>query len=423
MSIYNEDELIAPTWINEKFLETVLRSSENEKYIKIKEFTLNPACVKGDHYASVMFRCHVIYTTDNNSHDFKQKSLIIKTLPEEEGMKREMLMSTKLFLTEIEMYKTTLPKIEKILNEYGEPTKLSADLIYYSLEPHKVIVLEDLCESDYNTIRCRYLSESEVKAVYRKLAKLHAVSYMLGLSGEHEYVTKYQDGLFSSTAIMSNDVIAKGSIKFMETLSNYPEFKVFLDKITIMQPDIISKCKNLYRSYEINNDPQDIYVLNYGDFHMKNLMFKFNKENQLEDLIMVDYQISCYAPSTIDLIYSQYMLLSPELRLRRQEFMLYYFEEFLRILKKIQFKGMMPHYSDFQIAALKYRHFSIFLFSTFLPIVLNFMVSSASDLKDYDAAKLMENPKMMMETIYKNPDFINEIRRFMPVLLREGYLD
>lgn len=73
-----------------------------------------------------MFRCKVNYVV-GESNDAQQKSFIIKTLPLEEGMKREMLMTAKLFETEIDMYSNTLPKIEKILAEYGEATKLSAE--------------------------------------------------------------------------------------------------------------------------------------------------------------------------------------------------------------------------------------------------------------------------------------------------------
>lgn len=71
-----------------------------------------------------MFRCKVSYSCNGSS---KQKSLILKTLPVEDGPKREMLKESKLFETEIGMYTEALPKIQKILAECGEPTKLSAE--------------------------------------------------------------------------------------------------------------------------------------------------------------------------------------------------------------------------------------------------------------------------------------------------------
>lgn len=82
--------------------------------------------MKGDHYASIMFRCKVSYNC-NNTKEIKEKSLILKTLPTEDGPKRDMLKESSLFETEISMYTEALPKIEKILTECGEPTKLAAE--------------------------------------------------------------------------------------------------------------------------------------------------------------------------------------------------------------------------------------------------------------------------------------------------------
>ncbi|XP_023293690.2 uncharacterized protein LOC111676912 [Lucilia cuprina] len=426
MSIYNDDELVAPSWINKEFLQKVLSEYEHDEDIEIVEFDMSPASLKGDHYASIMFRCKVTYRFCKTSSVMK-RSMIIKTLPVEESIKREMLMQSRIFETEIDMYSRTLPRIEKILADCGEPTRLAAEIIYHSLEPHKVIILEDLCEAGYDTVRGRYLNEDEIKAVYRKIAKLHAVSYMLGHSEDvrdREEVTKYQDGIFSTSMVMENDLMANGIKFFLDMLSKHEEFKVYYEKVKAMLPKLAKTCKDLYKAYTNNNSPDngDIFVLNHGDFHMKNLMFKFSKKNHMEDIIMVDYQISCYAPSNIDIIYSQYMMLSLELRLKRHELSQYYFEEFLKILKKIGYSGEMPLYSNFQISGLKYRHFAIFLLSTFLPMVVGLLGKSMDELKDTDTKEIFENPNAM-SMVYHTPDFINEIRQFMPILLSEGYLD
>lgn len=233
-------------------------------------------------------------------------------------------------------------------------------MIYYSLKPHKVIILEDLCEAGYDTVRGRYLNEDEIKAVYSKLAKLHAVSYMLGQSEHHDCVAKYQEGILSNSLALQSPLLANGVRHLIEMLSCHEDLDVYYEKLKIMEKDIFAKSKEIYRAYSLNRSMtgSDIFVLNHGDFHMKNLMFKFSKKGQMEDLIMVDYQISCFAPSNIDLMYSQFMMLSPELRLRRNELAQYYFSEFTKCLQKLQFQGNMPKYSSFQMSALKYRHFS-----------------------------------------------------------------
>ncbi|XP_023293691.2 uncharacterized protein LOC111676913 [Lucilia cuprina] len=421
MSIYNKDELVPPSWIDQVFFEKVLKQYENNNDIRITNIAISPASMKGDHYASIMFRCKVTYCRDN-SGNVKEKSLILKTLPIEDGPKRDMLKESNLFETEINMYTEALPKIEKILADCGEPTKLAAEIIYYSLKPHKVIIFEDLCEHGYDALRNRYLEEDEIKMIYRKIAKLHGVSYMLGRTAEHECVTKYEEGIFCNSTIMAMDIMSRGIKNFIDLLRQHKEFEIYLEKINEMEPEINQNCKDLYNAYKLKKNPNDIFVLNHGDFHMKNLMFKFNDKKQIEDVIMVDYQISCYAPSNIDLTYSQYMLLSPELRLRRNEIMHYYFEEFLSVLKKIKFQGTLPRYSDFQISSLKYRHFSVYLLVTIFPYVRAILVQSPDQLKDVETAQFVENPEMAA-TVYQDPEFIDELRRLLPRLLIDGYLD
>ncbi|KAM7360985.1 uncharacterized protein ACRADG_009021 isoform 2-T2 [Cochliomyia hominivorax] len=368
-----------------------------------------------------MFRLKVSYTSDRSS-ETKEKSLILKTLPDEEGFKRDLLKESKLFETEISMYSEALPNIEKILTDCGEPTKLAAEIIYHSLEPHKLLIFEDLCEIGYSTMRERYLSEDEIKVIYRKIAKLHAVSYILGHSEDHEIVTKYDKGIFCNSTIMAMDMMTQGLGNFIKMLENHKEFEIYLDKIKVMQEDINENCKKLYDAYKLDKCESDIFVLNHGDFHMKNMMFKLNTSNEVEDVIMVDYQISCYAPSIIDMIYSQYMLLSPELRLRKNDLMYFYFEEFIRILKKLNYEGDLPKYSDFQITNLKYRHFSIFLLATFLPLVRGILVLTPDQLKDVDTTKFVESPEMAAAA-YQNPELIEEMRILLPKLLTDGYLD
>ncbi|TMW48119.1 hypothetical protein DOY81_006792 [Sarcophaga bullata] len=423
MSIYNEDELVPPTWINQEFLQKVLKEYENNETVQIDELIVTPASVKGDHYGSIMFRSKVAYTLEDTKEN-KIKSLIIKTLPEEECFKRELLNESGVFETEISMFSETLPLIEKILNNCGEPTKLAAEVIYTALEPHKLIIFEDLCQTGFDVVRGRQLTVDEMKMVYKKIAKMHAVTYMLGLSEEHEKVTKYQQGLFSNSTILTMDLIRNGIGYFIKFLEEHEELAAYLEKVKQMEPVMLNACCDLYNAFKLNQGQEDIFVLNHGDFHMKNLMFRFSaaENGQTDDVIFVDYQMSCYAPSSIDLIYTQYQMLSPDLRLQRHEFMLYYFEEFIRVLKKIGFQGKLPKYSDFQIALLRRRHLALFLLSTFLPMFGNLMSSNVDDLKDIDVKQIMENTDVMALS-YNHPNYLKDMRRFLPILLKEGYLD
>uniref|UniRef100_A0A1B0GED7 CHK kinase-like domain-containing protein n=1 Tax=Glossina morsitans morsitans TaxID=37546 RepID=A0A1B0GED7_GLOMM len=415
MSVYNFDELQAPDW-----------QYENTKDIELVHYSIGPASFRGDHYASIMFRCKVVYKLIVNQLT-KRKSMILKTVPPEDCAKRELLMASNLFETEISMYTKALPKIKEILGVYGDSSKLYADLIYFALKPHKIIIIEDLCDSGYEVIRGRLLTEDEIKMVYAKIAKFHAISYMLAKHEGDEnaaIITAYQDGIFSSSWATSHPMIANGIQHFKTMLAHYKEFYVYLDKVKVMEPTMFAECKNLYRAFKIKqHETNDIFVLNHGDFHPKNLMFKFNKEsNQLEDVIMVDYQASCFAPSTVDMIYSQYMMLGGELLMKRHVFMQYYFEEFVKNLQTINYRGDMPKYSDLQISSLKYRHFTLFMLSTFLPIFEAAMHKSLEYMKNLEVSDIMEAPEKLVDNYYET-NFVEILRKLLPQLLREGYLD
>ncbi|XP_065354376.1 uncharacterized protein LOC135948850 [Calliphora vicina] len=422
MSIYNEDELVPPSWINEEFIQKVLNQYEKTQHVKLTNLDLSPATLKGDHYGSIMFRCKVSYGLDK-SPEIKKRSFIIKNMPEEECSKRDLLGDSGVFETEISMYSETLPKIEKYFAEIRQPTKMGAQLIYHALEPHKVVIMEDLCEAGYDTIRGRYLTEDEMKMVYLKIAKFHAATYLMGQSEEPEIVTKYNAGFFCNSTITNLDFVRNGIWNFIEMLSAHEEFAGYLEKVKLMQPHMMKGCMDLYNAHKLNKGQGDIFVLNHGDFHMKNLMFKFNEETgKMEDVIFVDFQMNCYAPSSVDTIYSQFTMMSPDLRLKRNEFMQYYFTEFLGVLKNLNFEGELPRYSDFQIAGYRYKYFALFLMSTFVPMFGAMMTAKIEDLKDFDSSTFLEDVDMMALS-YKAPSFIDDMRNFLPIMLRDGYLD
>lgn len=170
---FNEDELEAPSWLNAQFLGGILAAYENCTELKVTDLKISPATAQGDHYASVMFRATAEYSTCNGKFS---KPLIIKTMPEQEGHKKDMLAESHLFETEIGMYCQVLPEFERILVETGDMTKLFAPCLYHSLEPRQVMIFEDLVPLGYSVVRDRSVSLEELKAVFSKLAKWHAVS-------------------------------------------------------------------------------------------------------------------------------------------------------------------------------------------------------------------------------------------------------
>lgn len=170
---FNADELIPPEWLNSQFIAEVLSGHEKAPELKVIDLILCPSCAKGDHYASIMYRAKVKYSTQKGEF---AKSLIIKTMPEEEGPKKDMLADSPVFITEIDMYTKVLPECERILREVKDDSRLYVDCIYHSLSPKQVIILDDLVEMGYAVVRDRWLVQEEICSAYAKLAKIQAIS-------------------------------------------------------------------------------------------------------------------------------------------------------------------------------------------------------------------------------------------------------
>jgi len=173
---FNADELEAPVWLNAQFFAEVLSRHEKAPELKVIEVKMSPASAKGDHYASIMFRGNITYTISKGKFS---KSLIIKTMPEEDGHKKEMLGDSNVFETEIGMYTKVLPKFEEILRKAGDDTKLYVPCLYHSLKPRQVMIFEDLVPQGYSVIRDRELTKEEMQIALTKLAKWQAVSFHL----------------------------------------------------------------------------------------------------------------------------------------------------------------------------------------------------------------------------------------------------
>lgn len=127
---FNADELQTPEWMNTDFFLKVLKNCEQKtSKIEIVNVSISPASMKGDHYASVIFRALLEFQVNGVR---KTKSVILKTMPESDGHKKEMLGKTDIFEKEINMYTKVLPRFEKILRDSGDNTVLKVPLVFHN---------------------------------------------------------------------------------------------------------------------------------------------------------------------------------------------------------------------------------------------------------------------------------------------------
>lgn len=120
MAEFNADELTWPDWLDQNFFTKVLRSYKNDQTIELSSFEIAPGTAKGDHFASVMYKIKVIFSSKKYQTGDEVINLIMKLLPTGEGFKAQMLKDSPLFKSEIKMYTSVIPEMERILSQNGD---------------------------------------------------------------------------------------------------------------------------------------------------------------------------------------------------------------------------------------------------------------------------------------------------------------
>ncbi|XP_068158052.1 uncharacterized protein [Drosophila tropicalis] len=411
---FNADELEAPKWLNAQFIAKVLSKYENEPQLEVLDLKISPASAKGDHYASVMFRTSVEYKTGKGKFS---KSLIVKTMPEQEGHKKDLLKESHLFETEIDMYGNVLPKFEKILREVGDKTQLYVPCIYNSLEPHHVLIFDDLIPLGYKVMRGREATNEELQCSLSKLAKWHAVSMKI-LNEEPDFLKEFKHGMVEIPNFAEEPMISMGMDNFLQFLESQPSLAKYIPLFEKMRRDYLQHFFSYMTEHRNNRREDGYYVLCHGDFHLRNMMFKHdNDTGNLQDCMLLDFQISNLCPLTVDVVYSIYMLMGPEQRANDWENLLnYYFSILLETLKKIGYEGDFPTSNGFWKQIYRSKYFDFFMVSTLLPMIW------AMKVQGIDLSEVVEKNESRQKC-FEIPGLVDDMTIILARFEKLGYFE
>lgn len=167
---------------------------------------------------------------------------------------------------------------------------------------------------------------------------------MIFFTQQPDFLKEYKYGLFDLPRFVADPMITSGMDNFIEMLDKVPNLKKYKPHFVKIKQNYLKRLQCELQEYQKNRRSDAYYVLCHGDFHLRNMMFKKDlKTGALEDVMLVDFQISSLSPISTDLIYSIYMLMEPEQRREMgKELINYYFSVLLATLQKIGYKGTMP---------------------------------------------------------------------------------
>uniref|UniRef100_A0AAG5CU48 CHK kinase-like domain-containing protein n=1 Tax=Anopheles atroparvus TaxID=41427 RepID=A0AAG5CU48_ANOAO len=402
---YNHDELAAPAWLNDEFFRDVMREANNDPTIELTSgCVLRPGTNKGDHYASVMFRTTVKYRSKRSDGE-QSINLIMKTKPEAEGLKKEMLEDNALFDIEIRMYSKILPEITRLLKEIGEEFKFPK-YIYGALQPNTVFILEDI--SNQGWVMGDFIKTFEdMKPIVRNIAMFHAASVMIesndgNISGEFNYAL---DDMYKNFV----PLVTKGFGDLLHLTNTCSEFAHFAKPLENFQCKLPETFKSWYKpSKTIQN------VLIHGDFHSKNMLHQIDSEGRHTDTILLDYQICCWTSPAIDLYYLLDMIPTQEVKdNHRHELIYLYYNQYSDLLKRMGFLGKIPTLLELQIELLRCAGVEIFHYAVFTSF--RYLDHSALDIEALLLGKI-DNP------VLENPEFKQLMHSELSRLLQQGSL-
>ncbi|CRL00979.1 CLUMA_CG014162, isoform A [Clunio marinus] len=402
-------EELLPEYLNKDFLETAIQNYKHDKTIEIVKYFKKEGFT--EHFASSMFQVEVKFRSRKYPKlEEETLNVVIKAKPVNDGLKMSVVAGGPLFETEIEMYTKTIPAINQLFQQCGMKVELAPELIYATNIPFPVIILKDLGPEGYFAPRMPAADIEDSKLIIQRLAQFHAASFYLSETKEHDF-SNY------NYTIYSNDVVIETFFRdtleaFREILITWEGYEDFIPRFDAFKEHVGEIGIKCYTA----NKPEDGYnVLNHGDFHLRNILFKMNSENRLEAFRFIDYQISVYCSPAIDLAYVFGIIMRDENgNVPMNDLIVFYHEEFVKTLKAFGYMKTLPSLLDLNIELLKHGQITILLKVCFIPFAfVDWSTMKVEDMMATDGDKAKEFKKKLFEIPAVKTLLQNEMKEWM----------
>lgn len=298
MSTPEEEINETPSWLNEKFIETILRRGKNDDDLCVTHIDAKNAVPKGDNYVSIIRRVATEYETKvGDNRETKRCSLIVKSLPKGEFFQK-WIADIGAFVRELHIYEVTMPQINKLVEERTGFEQEPIAPNFYKTDRPNTIILDDLRPMGYKMAdRKEGLDLHHSVVAIKALAKFHASSMVLHsedpatmdfytesfyIEENRKMLTDFMEGVFNSLA---------------SEVETWNGFEHFGPKVKAVSASAVDRMIEL-----VKNKDGALKVLNHGDFWTNNMLFRY--ENGIAvDVKMVDFQLGRFASPALDILY------------------------------------------------------------------------------------------------------------------------
>ncbi|XP_060528019.1 uncharacterized protein LOC132703021 [Cylas formicarius] len=317
-----------PAWMTKDFFLKALRNFLKNDKVQIISFTTEDAIPAGENYTSDLFRTTMIFRKEQG-HRTEKLSVIVKVGNEDGGVKQDLANKLHLFEKEAEMFGRTFPAMYDILGEYYT---LSSQCLYSCLNPHSIIILEDLTTLGFKVLPRHIGFDLEhCFRVVEKMAQMHAASVIM-YEKDPSLVKLYSEGLYGDNHLVRQWVSA-GYKGLIDACSRWSGFEKYGYKLQALGDEALE------RGFQAQKRKLGGFnVLNHGDLWVNNMMFSYYTDSKLKDLRFIDFQMNIFTSPAIDLHYFIATSTKIEMKLDHIEIILdHYYAQLIANLAKMQY--------------------------------------------------------------------------------------
>uniref|UniRef100_A0A182JJY9 CHK domain-containing protein n=1 Tax=Anopheles atroparvus TaxID=41427 RepID=A0A182JJY9_ANOAO len=405
-----------PGWLNEQYVEKVLRCALKEGSIKLKQLTIDYAVPKGDNFASIIYRIRVTYHARDQEYE-TTSTFIVKGMITE-GLAGEKLRQYDVQRKEMDVYQFVVPELKRMMKSVGERSELYPSALAVDRK-HEVILFKDLAQDGYRMAdRTKGMDMAHLKMAITMMAKLHAGSMKLR-EQDPTIFEHYRTGMITRETEAFHPMFVLIYDALVDEVAGWgPEWGTYHRKLEILRPNFVE-----YGLRVFDNDPdaEDLCVFVHGDLWVNNLLYKYDTQGTPCDAVLLDFQYCCYGTPMIDFCYLYYTSARDDIRQScLDELLQYYYYALVGCARDLQYHGKIPTLHQFLQQAMRKMFYGVYSSFIALPVQMNDKTENA----DFEA--LMgddERAQIYKRTIVSNVKYRKIIQGLLPQFDRKGLLD
>uniref|UniRef100_A0A182QKN3 CHK kinase-like domain-containing protein n=1 Tax=Anopheles farauti TaxID=69004 RepID=A0A182QKN3_9DIPT len=393
-------------WMDREYFTRVLEAYLHAD-VTVERFELTSGAPVGQNFMSAIVRATVQYrlasTQPNAPPD--AVSLIVKTKLSNAELAEEV-DQLNVFGIEKTVYGPVLKAVRELLTSFGDCTQFAPRFIY---EDEHALVLEDLTVKGYRQPdRKARLDQAHMRLIVQKLAKFHAATAVLGRKNRDLFNTLASSS-FNTEGNPVHLFYANAIQQCIEQTRTVPELNPYTEFLSEFLDRAIEREA---KSYE--REEGGFHVLNHGDMWLNNLLWRYDAQGAVVDVIMVDYQESFYGSPAFDLNHLLYTSANSAIqRAGFDELVQLYTDALQGALQTFKYDGPLPNLDTVRTAMDLKRDHALTVTTCIVPALIlerSELATPENMLGDHEEAVRAR------AEIFSNPKFIEILCILLPRL-------